>query len=410
MFICSDEKCFGCALCSAVCNTKAIDIIDDSGFYRPVIAEEKCIKCGRCVSVCPTVKIEQNMLSSIYEPDLCLAAININRKKRYNASSGGIARLLAEEHIKAGGFVVGVSFNVTNHNAEFKLFNTLDDLKNMSNSMYVQTFKKNIYDDIHNAIQQKPGLFIGVPCDIFAFKTYLKTISKDIKNETYFVDLLCRGSASPKCFRSHIDYVSKNEKVTDVSFRGGDYDCCLTLYNGSKVVYQGEQLKDPYFKYFMRHSLYQRMCFTCPFAGKSRIGDITLGDFWGLDYEVENRFGGQKSGINLMCINNAKGRNLINNIKSNIYSEERPFKEAQKGNTTLQYPTEMPKEYDSLWKVIEKDGFMHAINVIYGENYPEICNTWEEAFKARKRNIFLLKLKENHPKLYSVWSKLKKKS
>lgn len=408
MTICDDKKCFGCALCVTVCNKGAIDISDENGFYRPIIDETKCLNCGRCVNACPSNRIEQEMISDVYLPIECLAAINSDYKKRYCASSGGVARLLAESHIKSGGFVVGVAFNGDSCEAEFRLFNSLDDLKEMSGSLYVQTNKKKIYEEIRTAIKEKPGLFIGVPCDIFSFKTYLDTISRDAKQNVFFVDLLCRGGASTKCFKSHVNYVRKSNKLTKCSFRGGDYDCCFTLYKNNKVIYQGEQLRDPYFKAFMRHSLYQNVCFSCPFAGKARTGDITLGDFWGLDKEVENRLGGQKNGISLIGINNDNGKRLIEQISTSLKSEVRSYEEAKKGNSTLQYPTEKPTEYEELWQLINRNGFMNAIETIYGDDYFEICRSWKDAFKERKKYIFKNKIKEKYVFLYSLYSKVKK--
>ena len=66
-------------------------------------------------------------------------------------------------------------------------------------------------------------------------------------------------------------------------FRGDKYDCQLSLYKNNKLIYLDGQFSDPYFKYFMRHTLYQPACFECNYSGANRVGDITLGDFWGLE-------------------------------------------------------------------------------------------------------------------------------
>ncbi|MBE5962370.1 MAG: 4Fe-4S dicluster domain-containing protein [Lachnospiraceae bacterium] len=49
-----NEECCGCGLCAALCLKEAIKIIlDEEGFYYPVIDSTKCIGCERCLSVCP---------------------------------------------------------------------------------------------------------------------------------------------------------------------------------------------------------------------------------------------------------------------------------------------------------------------------------------------------------------------
>ena len=48
------EECCGCGLCAALCSRQAIKmILDEEGFYYPVIDSEKCIACKQCLHVCP---------------------------------------------------------------------------------------------------------------------------------------------------------------------------------------------------------------------------------------------------------------------------------------------------------------------------------------------------------------------
>ncbi|MBN1130025.1 MAG: 4Fe-4S binding protein [Chitinispirillaceae bacterium] len=49
-----EERCIGCAECSAVCIVDAVRIID----RKAVIDPTKCVECGRCVEVCPTNAIQ----------------------------------------------------------------------------------------------------------------------------------------------------------------------------------------------------------------------------------------------------------------------------------------------------------------------------------------------------------------
>jgi ferredoxin len=49
-----EERCIGCAECSAVCVVDAVRIID----RKAVIDPAKCVECGRCVEVCPTNAVQ----------------------------------------------------------------------------------------------------------------------------------------------------------------------------------------------------------------------------------------------------------------------------------------------------------------------------------------------------------------
>ena len=67
-------------------------------------------------------------------------------------------------------------------------------------------------------------------------------------------------------------------------------------------------------------------CYNCEFSNIPRVGDITLGDFWGIQYfdkkfSLENK----DRGISLVYINNDKGMQYFNKIKENIIYKEEPF-------------------------------------------------------------------------------------
>lgn len=49
----SEDECCGCAACQAICPVGAIRMImDDDGFYYPVVDEKICICCRKCLQVC----------------------------------------------------------------------------------------------------------------------------------------------------------------------------------------------------------------------------------------------------------------------------------------------------------------------------------------------------------------------
>ena len=47
------EECCGCAACQAICPVGAIRmVLDEDGFYYPVLDENTCICCRECLQVC----------------------------------------------------------------------------------------------------------------------------------------------------------------------------------------------------------------------------------------------------------------------------------------------------------------------------------------------------------------------
>lgn len=375
--ICEKEKCFGCSLCHDLCPVGAISIETIGGFYYPVIDKEKCVSCGKCQKFCPANNEENIEKSKNETPDIAYAAWSKDDKRHFESASGGIATELSKAFIEQGGFVVGVWFNPETYVVEHKICETIDELEACAKSKYVQSSKTGIWSKIKEKIKEKPCLFIGVPCEVFAFKTLCTTLDQTKIKPFYCVDILCHGGVSSGLFNEHLKYISKNKKIKNVLFRGGKYDCLFTaIGEKNKIIYQFGQYKDPLFKYFMQRSILRYNCFSCIFAESRRCGDITLGDFWGLDEKVLEQI--KILGYNMIFVNNQKGENLLKLIQDYITVVKRPVKEAINGNDTLKAPTNKPEEYDLLWQNINKIGFYDAIKVVY--NYD-----WRKEYK-----IFLI--------------------
>ncbi len=359
--ICDYNNCVGCSLCASVCPVNAIDMVLKSGFYRPEISD-KCISCKKCINNCPSNSIKKINELKNDSPLIAYATWNINNDIHKNSSSGGIAYTIAKKIISKGGFAVGVWFNSDTQQVEHRIYENNDDLHLMQGSKYVQSNKYLIYNKVIELLKIKQGVFIGVPCEVFAMMQIMNNNKSLRLNKLYYIDILCHGGASPLCLSQHIKKITK-KKIDNISFRGGDYDCRLVLWKNNKSLYQGAQFKDPYFNSFMKHTILQPACFNCNFCGSKRVGDITLGDFWGLDKNVEKKTHIQ--GINMMLVNNENGDFLLSEIKNDVYLEERNINEAINGNETLQYPTKKENEYDELWDFIRNASFHKAYKKVY---------------------------------------------
>ncbi len=366
--ICEKEKCFGCSLCHDLCPVGAISIETIGGFYYPVIDKEKCVSCGKCQKFCPANNEENIEKSKNETPDIAYAAWSKDDKRHFESASGGIATELSKAFIERGGFVVGVWFNPETYVVEHKICETIDELEACAKSKYVQSSKTGIWSKIKEKIKEKPCLFIGVPCEVFAFKTLCTTLDQTKIKPFYCVDILCRGGSSPHIFNEHIRKINNGKHIKNISFRGGEYDGSLVLYGkDDKIIYNFNALYDPYYICFEKHSIFRKNCFSCMFAGSKRISDLTIGDFWGLDEQVLKTI--KINGRSLFFINSENGNTLVNIIKDKINITERPVEEAIKGNFTLNCPTEKPKEYDELWNKAEKEGFYGAFKLVYHFNW-----------------------------------------
>lgn len=367
--ICSYDNCFGCSLCHDLCPKNAITISCASGFWRPVIDSQKCIDCGLCKKSCPANNIAD--AETLKRPTMhCYASWSKDEITHFNSASGGLAYELSKWFIENGGCVAGCSFEVVNGflTAKHIIVDTITDLQKLSKSKYVHSNKDDIYKAVAEVSKHRKVLFIGVSCEVFALYEYFKAGRHDITN-VYTIHLLCRGGMSPFAMSIHLLGLEKKykKKITNVTFRGGEYNCQYVAYSGDEIIYRKGQFEDEYFFGFMAHTLYQPVCHRCPFAEARRISDITLADFQGLTQEIFVKAEGK--GESLVLTHTEKGQEFFDQIKDRLVFFERPFEEALKENTTLKEPTETHEERERLWKLIYKIGFDKAIHKVYWKQY-----------------------------------------
>ena len=103
------------------------------------------------------------------------------------------------------------------------------------------------------------------------------------------------------------------------SFRNKDiawrrYSGRITFSDGT--VISDNRLLNAYCELFQYDLIVRDGCEKCPFASISRVGDITLGDFWGIENvlpEIDDN-----KGISSVLINTEKGEKLFDEIKGGL--------------------------------------------------------------------------------------------
>lgn len=65
---------------------------------------------------------------------------------------------------------------------------------------------------------------------------------------------------------------------------------------------------------------FRKNCFSCSYAERNRISDITIADFWGCKSTLSEM--NENLGVSLMLINTVKGLNLFNEIKEKSFMKK----------------------------------------------------------------------------------------
>lgn len=343
------DKCSGCGLCETVCPAQAIKMeYDKSGFIYPVIQKEKCIDCGLCERKCVVKTV------SVEYPRTCYAGVHLDEKIRAKSSSGGMFAALAEYTLEQGGVVFGAAVVPKGKIVTVKhiMIKNKEELKKLQGSKYVQSDIRECYTNVKQQLAVgKKVLFSGTPCQVAAMKNYLGKEYDDL----LLVDLVCHGTPSILHWEKSIEEkLQKDEKVSAVSFRGkegymqGEIEFKTEADRIRKENYSFRN--DSYYSMFLNADSYREGCYQCQYARSERVGDITIGDFWGFE-KAYDRAQIEKDakisleeGNSLIAVNTEKGLSICNKLNGEkmwLYAAD--YEEAVKYNPQLSQPSKKGK-------------------------------------------------------------------
>lgn len=340
------DNCTGCGTCAAVCPHVAIKLLEDEiGQCIPVIEKEKCINCHACESFCP-----ENNPVSCHESMECYAAISKSDYLYNTTSSGGVATAISEMIINDGGVVYGASYSdaVVKHIR----VETKDGLEYLKGSKYVQSCVSDCFPLIkQDLLKGRKVLFIGTPCQTAGVKSYLKKLNSD---NLLLIDLVCHGAPPMTYLREYVSSRVGAIPVQDVVFRVKNWK--LGINREYEPVYNRINVHDLFCYAFAKGIIFRESCYHCRYAQPKRCGDITLGDFWGL--EKTNLPHKAKS---MVLINTVLGKKYWEICKSEFDYEQRSVAEAINGNSQLKAPSNVPDERKAFLKRYKKYGFTKAL-------------------------------------------------
>lgn len=351
--ICSKDKCTGCGLCTNICAHHAITMQIDmhcNGHLFPKIDIQKCVDCGLCISKCPQNKSQEKV-----SPICTYAAWNKDYNIHWQCTSGGVAFTLGKYIIEQEHGVVYAS--VLDYNPLVVHHVRIDNLRRLEDSKcskYVQsTIDATLFKSLKNDLKAgKNVLFVGTPCQVDAVRGAV--IGLDTTH-LLLVDIICHGVPSLK---SLDDYVKEKgeQEVFDLSFRGAGGGPV-----GMKINSKSIAIKDCwYYMGFLKGLYYRPSCYQCRYADKNRVGDITLGDFWGIGRleKMDNSL--RKDGVNVVLVNREQGRKYMSAISVSVDCEERALDEAVNGNKQLRFASKRHFNYYLFQMLYPKIGFIAA--------------------------------------------------
>lgn len=388
------RACSACSACLAVCPKQAIRMQpDENGFLYPQIDEARCVGCGLCERVCAyqhgpkRASDKETYAAAAQDADLVRSA------------SGGVFASLAQAVLAQGGVVYGCAMEredgrlVVRHVA----VTALQELPRLKGSKYVQSEIGTIYRDVQEQLNAgKTVLFSGTPCQAAGLRGFLRKAYDNL----FVVDIVCHGVPSLQFFRDYLRLTEEKcgGRIVDFRFRdksaGWKLHGCMTIEtadgHAKSVCFEPEE--SSYYQMFLNSYTYRENCYSCPYAGENRPGDVTIGDFWCIDLvhpEVLAQQGGrfdEQKGVSCLIINSARGRELLARYGQGIAREPSSYEQAARYNAQLTRPSVLKEERAQVLALYREGGYARV-------------ETWYQ--KRLKRIRFVRRLRAAVPR----WAK-----
>ena len=344
-----DKKdCCACGACLNICPKQAISMQkDEYGFLYPQIEKGKCIKCGLCLKTCA---FQNSELKNI--PIKTYAAQSDNTDLKESAS-GGIFASIAANVLREGGVIYGAAMEMENDKLTVRHIAVENDadLIKLQGSKYVQSSTEKIYQDIKKKLNDnRLVLFSGTPCQVDGLNSYLgKTYDNLIT-----IDIICHGVPNNQMFQDYIALLEEKykDKIIDFKFRDKTKGWGLTAKGYTAKGYTAiiPANVSSYYYMFLKSYIYRDSCYSCKYACKNRCGDMTIGDYWGIEKAhpealKENEYGlDYKNGISCLIVNTEQGIKVLEKYKSGLRLLDSDFEKAAKENGQLNHPSSLNAE------------------------------------------------------------------
>lgn len=355
--------CTECGACFASCSKSAISFIVKNGFYEPTIDIEKCVKCKRCQEVCHVLNDNPKK-----KPVAVYGFQSSKNNVLLKSASGGAFYSIAEQFISNGGVVYVAAMEIIQSIPYIShcRISTIKELEKGQNSKYALSDLSEVYYEIKSDVKEGiKVLFSGLPCQVAAMKRFMGNEYSNF----YTIDIFCHGNTSIFFFKEYITYLKEKYKKNITAYvfrdktRGAGYYQYFDIDNTKRINLS--QFQEMYW-YMMQNSLINmEACYSCKYSTGYRVGDISLGDFWGIEKSLNEKVRrtvkniNTDLGISAVLINNRKGQELFKQVDGRLRIACDFDDIARYGNAIVQ-PNHRPGDRDRIVHIYYKYGYKAA--------------------------------------------------
>lgn len=351
------RQCCGCGACGQVCPKRCIAMEEDEeGFLYPQVDAVSCIHCRLCENVCPVI---HEGISRI--PVATYAAIHPYESIRLKSSSGGIFAWLATQVLKEGGIVFGAAFD-KDWSVKHIAITHVGELNKLCGSKYLQSRIEKTFREVECYLKKdRMVLFSGTPCQVAGLRRFLHREYDNLLT----VDVICHGVPSPKVWRSYLAENYKHQAITGIDFRDKrsgwkHYSMTITTTTSTfSSTYAGSDFMGA----FLMNLTLRPSCYSCPAKKGKSGGDLTLGDFWGVDKLLPQMDDDKGTGV--VMIYTEKGAAYLRGLDGRNIC----YQDVVRHNFSIECSVNKPVNRGYFFQQLEQRGFNRAWKNTTSKNF-----------------------------------------
>ena len=301
------HDCYGCGVCAIACAKRSIKIVlNESGFYEPLVDLESCVNCGQCLKVCSF----NNEYVQESSPINCYESWSEDETIRKNASSGGVGFEIARRCFRQGYQTFLVRYNTEKARAEHFIATDENSLSMSMGSKYIQSYTLDAFRQID---LKKNNFIVGTPCQIASMRRWVRL--RKIENKFLLMDFFCHGIPSALAWKNYLSiYKDKTGNMNSVSWRDKDkgwHDSWAMMLKGEKGdVHIRRSQGDLFYSIFLGGWCMNPACRKqCKFKYEKSAADIRIGDLWGRKYIHDDK------GVSALVAFTEKGQKVISSLE-----------------------------------------------------------------------------------------------
>lgn len=281
--------------------------------------------------------------------------------------------------------VIGVRWKEDFKGARYTVVEKPEDLVLLKGSKYVDVDRsihwngeiRSIYSIVGDYLNSgKKVLFIGLGCDVYAVKSFVKR--KAICDDgLYTIDLLCGGTTPRNVMEQYVSWLEDKFKSTlkDFSVRYKKYGWTPMYLRA--CFKNGKVFTIPFFHseygYAFNH-MKKESCYNCKYRGTNHLSDITLGDFWGCNHNSESY---NSMGMSSIIVSGEKGYELLNIINKKIFRvAEADLEQVFKGDIYFGSSVVKDNKYQRYKQIYDKHGIFEAMKASTGVLKYHLLKSW----------------------------------